>query len=174
MLDGATFNGFDIVVGKTSDNQEVVVSNATVALSGALRLGGQSPSTGNYGGEGALLHVAGAAPSVTVSGAGIYVYAPSKMRFDIPAEGWKSAPVQVTSSGKAITFSTDDASLELVVKAKGVPEGRYVLVATDGSIDFTKVSLSDDCTGMVELDTSTNDKEIAVNVKKTGLTIIFR
>lgn len=172
VLDGATFGGVDIVIGMKSDNQEMVVSNATVQSTGALRFGG---TANNYGGEGALLHVAGAAPSVTVGGAGIYVYAPSKMRFDIPAEGWNSAPVKVTGSGKTINFSSTaaDASLELVVKAKGVPEGRYVLVATNGSIDFTKVSLSADCTGMVELDKS-NSNEIAVNVKKPGLAIFVR
>lgn len=173
VVDGATFNGSDIVVGKTSDNQEVVVSNATVALSGALRLGGQTTSTGNYGGEGALLHVAGTAPSVTVAGDGIYVYAPSKMRFDIPAEGWGSAPVHVTGSGRKINFSTDDASLELVVNAKGAPAGRHVLVSANNTIDFAKVSLSADCTGLVELDTS-NSNEIAVNVKKPGLAIFVR
>ena len=173
VVDGATFNGSDIVVGKTSDNQEVVVSNATVALSGALRLGGQTTSTGNYGGEGALLHVAGAAPSVTVAGAGIYVYASSKMRFDIPANGWASTPVKVTGSGKTINFSIDDASLELVVNAKGAPAGRHVLVSANNTIEFAKVSLSADCTGLVELDTS-NSNEIAVNVKKPGLTIIVR
>ena len=173
VLDGASFNGSNVVIGKTSTNQTVVVSNATVNLSGALRLGGQTTTAGNYGGTNALLHVAGTAPSVTVAGDGIYVYAPAKMRFDIPSEGWDATPVKVTGSAKKINFSTDDASLELVVKAKGVPEGRYVLVATNGSIDFTKISLSADCTGLFELDTS-NEKEIAVKVKSPGLAIIVR
>ena len=173
VLDGASFNGSNVVIGKTSTNQTVVVSNATVNLSGALRLGGQTNAAGNYGGTNALLHVAGAAPSVTVAGDGIYVYAPAKMRFDIPSEGWDSAPVKVTGSAKRINFSTDDASLELVVHAKGAPIGRHVLISANNTIDFTKVSLSADCTGMVELDTS-NSNEIAVNVKSPGLTIIFR
>ena len=169
MLDGATFTASNTIqLGLQGDGCKLFVSNATVNVtSGGIVMG-------SNGGKNSILHIAGESPSVRLSSQ-INIYSAQNFVFDIPAGGWNlpdSRTAAITCNKIDFKTDRDTPAINLTVNADGAPAGRYVLLeASTTDLDFNKIILSGESSGLVSLDTSSK-RQLAVKVKRLGSVVI--
>lgn len=155
--------------GGTTNDCTIAVSNGTIAVSGALNVGGSDDTVVH----GCALSVAGSKASIT--GTGVGINRDSVISFDVPKEGYEDVPIRV----KGFYFGSrceTRPTLKVTISPKN-QVSRAILVEAENDIsipDDLQLDLPEGAHLVRSGDVGYNPKQLKVRLPNSGTLIIIR